>query len=201
MGSSSSPPRALPIPPPSAIPGAALCACHPAPLRLPYGPRDRRRLHLHRAAHVVRMVRRPAARPRARARQCGGGATPRAHPQPQPSPARHTQIDRQAGAGMLFFLLCVNGAGRPPTRWSRCSCSSARSSSRARRGSTRRSPTGPMVSRRRAMPSAAWRRSTGGRCEPTIGHVGPVRLRLSRVFAAAFAAVVAAVHLTTGLRF
>ena len=42
-----------------------------------------------------------AARPRARARapQCGGGATPRAHPQPQPSPARHTQIeDRQAGA-------------------------------------------------------------------------------------------------------
>ena len=50
------------------------------------------------------------------------------------------------------------------------------------------------------MPSAAWRRSTGGRCEPTIGHVGPVRLRLSRVFAAAFAAVVAAVHLTTGLR-
>ena len=132
------------------------------------------------------------ARPRV-----GGGATPRAHPHPQPSPAMQSQIGRQAGrqAGrrlppsrplcLLVRLrdlraargcgvqagrhisLCVYGAGRPPTRWSRCSCSSARSSWRARRGSTRRSPTGPIMSRRRAMPSAAWRCSTGGRCEPT----------------------------------
>ena len=51
------------------------------------------------------------------------------------------------------------------------------------------------------MPSAAWRRSTGGRCEPTIGHVGPVRLRLSRVFCSSVrSSRVAAVHLTTGLR-
>jgi hypothetical protein len=115
-----------------------------------------------------------AARPRAPALarpRVGGGATPRAHPHPQPSPAMQSQIGRQAGrqAGLAgrHILLCVYGAGRPPTRWSRCSCSSARSSWRARRGSTRRSPTGPIMSRRRAMPSAAWRCSTGGRCEPT----------------------------------
>ena len=37
------------------------------------------------------------------------------------------------------------------------------------------------MSRKRAMPSAAWRCSTGGRCEPTIGPCGPGTYRSVRV--------------------
>merc|ERR1711957_477561 len=72
--------------------------------------------------------------------------------------------------GGSICIELLTSSGWSPAYTLECSCSSARSSSRVRRGSTRRSPTGPMVSRRRAMLSAAWRRSTGGRCEPMIGQ-------------------------------